>query len=133
VVLAPGAESPQDEGIVQPFERLDSHRYEHRAQVREFERTPEQRFDRMAFAMKALRLLRIPHTRVAVFPSRRLFIESGREFGSFPDSRWAMVGIPADASARSIVLALSEITPSNDGSHRLHVVWAAAERMERAH
>jgi hypothetical protein len=118
---------------VDPFERLDSHHYEYRAHVREFERSPEQRFDRVAFAIEALRLLRIPCTRVAVFTSRRLFVESGRELGSKPGARWAMVGIPADASARSIVLALSEITRSEDDLHGLPVAWAAAELMERAH
>jgi hypothetical protein len=118
---------------VDPFERLDSHRYEHRALIRDFERRPEQRFDRVAFAMKVLNLLRIPRTRVAVFSSRRLVVESGRELGSIPDSRWAMVGIPADASARSIVLALSDITRSDDDARGFHVAWAAAELMERAH
>ncbi|GEM_PF-2077740 len=114
------------------FERIDSHCYEHRAHERECERRPEQRFDRLAFAMKALRLLRIPRTRVAVFSSRRLVVEAGRDLGPLPDSRWAMVGIPADASARSIVLALSELTRVDD-SRRLHAAWAAAELMERAH
>ncbi len=98
-----------------PYERLDSQHYEHRAFIRDFERRPEQRFDRVAFAMKVLCLLRIPHTCVAVFSSCRLVVESGRELGSMPDSRWAMVGIPAD-DARG-----------------LHVAWAAAELMERAH
>jgi hypothetical protein len=118
---------------VDPFERLDSHCYEHRALIREFERSPEQRFDRVAFAIEALRLLRLPHTRVAVFSSRRLIIESGRELGSSPDARWAMVGIPADASARSIVLALSEITRSEHELQGLPLTWAAAELIERAH
>jgi hypothetical protein len=116
---------------VDPLERLDSHRYEHRASIRDFERSPEQRFDRVAFAVKVLGLLRIPHIRVALFASRRFVVESGRELGSNPDSRWAMVGIPADASARSIVLALSEIMRPAGEAHRLHVAWAAAEMVER--
>jgi hypothetical protein len=116
---------------VDPLEQLDTHRYEHRASIRDFERSPEQRFDRVAFAMKVLDLLRIPQIRVAVFSSRRLVVESGRELGSTPDSRWAMVGIPADASARSIVLAVSDIMRSAGEAHRLHVAWAAAERVER--
>ena len=116
-----------------PFEHLDSRRHERRAAIREFERSPEQRFDRVAFAIRVLHLLRIPHTRVAVFSSRRLVIETGQQWGSVPNSYWAMVGIPADASAHSIVLALSDIIRCDDDSHGLHVAWAAAELMQRAH
>ncbi len=115
------------------LEPLDPHHYEYREQVREFERTPEQRFDRVAFAIRALNLLQIPRMRVAVFASRRLHVEWGRQLGSSPDARWAMVGIPSDASARSIVLALSEITRSEGDLRDLSVVWAAAELMGRAH
>lgn len=116
-----------------PFEPFDSHRYEDRLDVREFARSPEQRFDRLAFAIRALRLLRIPNTRVAVFPSHRLTVDSGRELGAVPGSRWAMVGIPSDASARSIVTALSEIILTEDDSAGLQAAWAAAELMGRAH
>ena len=116
-----------------PSDPFDPHRYEDRLAVREFARSPEQRFDRLAFALNALRLLRIPQTRVAVFPSHRLSVASGRELGAAPGSRWAMVGIPSDASARSIVSALSEIIRTEEESKGLLAAWAAAELMERAH
>ena len=61
---------------------LDPHRYEERATIRAVDRSPEQRFDRLAFALRALRLLRVPQTRVAVYPSKRLTVQSGRELGS---------------------------------------------------
>jgi hypothetical protein len=118
---------------VYPLEPLfDSHRFEDRAAARDFQRSPEQRFDRITFAIRALGLLRFPRTRVAVFRSRRLTVESGRYLDGFPESRWAMVGIPSDASAQSIVLALSEIAQSNTESHGLPAALAAAELVERA-
>lgn len=116
-----------------PLESFDPHRYEDRATDRDFARSPELGFDRLAFAMHALRLLRMPRTRVAVFPSHRISVESGRELGAVADARWAMVGIPSDASPRSIVLALSEIARSSEDSSGLQAAWAAAEHMERAH
>ena len=99
----------QDAIDVYPLEPLfDSHRFEVHAAVRDFRRSPEQRFDRIAFAIQALGLLHFSQTRVAVFPSGRLTVESGQELGA-PEARWAMVGIPPDASAHSIVLALSAV------------------------
>jgi hypothetical protein len=122
----------QDTKNVYPLEPLfDSHRFEDRAEARDFQRSPEQRFDRLAFALKALDLLRFPQTRVAVFRSRRLTVESGRQLGGFPESRWAMVGIPSDASAQSIVLALTEIAQSSTESRGLPAALAAADLVQR--
>jgi hypothetical protein len=87
----------------------------------------------LAFAIHVLRLLQMARTRVAVFSSHRLFVDSGRELGGVAGSRWAMVGIPPDASARSIVLALSEIAQCAEDARGLQAAWAAAEGMERAH
>ncbi|HEY5955808.1 MAG TPA: hypothetical protein VIV60_04610 [Polyangiaceae bacterium] len=112
---------------------IDSRRFEDRTSVRTFVRSAEQRFDRLAFAIKALGLMGIKQTRVAVFPSRRLEVEAGRELGGAPEARWAMVGIPLDASARSIVLALAELARSMDESRGLQAALAAAEHLERAH
>ncbi|HMA94585.1 MAG TPA: hypothetical protein VKP30_17965 [Polyangiaceae bacterium] len=116
-----------------PFEPFDAHRYEHRVAVRELARSPEQRFDRLAFALKAVRLLRIPNIHLAVFPSHRLTLNSGRELDAVPGTRWVMVGVPSDASARSIVTALTELMRAEDDSEGLQAAWAAAELMERAH
>lgn len=116
-----------------PFEPFDSHRYEHHIAVHQLDRSPGLRFDRLAFALKAVRLLRIPKTRVAVFPSHHFTVSSGRELGALLGSSWVMVGIPSDASARSIVSALSVITLTEDDSAGLQAAWAAAELMERAH
>ena len=110
---------------------LDPHCYEERATSRAVRRCPDQRLARLAFALRALRLLKLPRTRVAVFPSRRLTAHSGRELGPVPEARWAMVGIPADATARSIVLALTEIAVSATATHALTAALAAADLTEQ--
>ena len=67
-------------------------------------------FDRIAFAMKALAVLR-PHMTVAVYPRRRrLHVERGRDLAREDGGRWAMVGIPPHASRHSIALALAELS-----------------------
>ena len=74
-----------------------------------FDRRPEQRFDRLAFTLELIGLLGPQALRVAVFRSKRLQVTQGRDLGRGPDARWAMVGVPKDASAESIALALTAI------------------------
>ena len=111
---------------------VDPHRYEERATSRAIDRRSGRRFDRLAFALRAVRLLQLPRTRVAVFPSNRLTVHAGREWGPVSELRWAMVGIPADATARSIVLALTEIATTETATHALTAALAAADHAERA-
>jgi hypothetical protein len=58
---------------------LHTFRYEVPRRAEACERRPEQRFDRLAFALEAVGLLRPRQTRVAVFPSSRLVVEEGRD------------------------------------------------------
>ncbi|MBK7582702.1 MAG: hypothetical protein IPI67_21210 [Myxococcales bacterium] len=72
--------------------------------------TSEEQFDRIQFAMRALRLLR-PKMTVAVYPRARSFsVERGRDLATEPSGTWAMLGIPADASRAHIALAIAELT-----------------------
>lgn len=74
--------------------------------------TSSEEFDRIAFAMRALRLLRPPMT-VAVYPrARALAVEQGRDLSTEPTGTWAMLGIPPDASRAHIALAVAELAPS---------------------
>ena len=88
---------------------LHTFRYEDPRRADDCERRPDQRFDRLAFALRAVGLLGPERTRVAVFTSSRLVVEEGRDLARGPGARWAMVGIPRDASAQSIVLALTRL------------------------
>jgi hypothetical protein len=67
-------------------------------------------FDRLAFAMRALQVLRPRATRVAVYPCRsELRVEQGRDLERGTSARWATVGIPPDASREHIAVALANL------------------------
>jgi hypothetical protein len=71
----------------------------------------QERFDRIAFALRALEILKPRSMTVAVFHGRfGLKIERGRDWGGGPDATWAMVSIPADATRENIILALTELS-----------------------
>jgi|CZKU01.1.fsa_nt_gi hypothetical protein len=84
---------------------------------RAVDETSEERFDRGAFARRAVELVRPRRTTVAICEgATRLRVESGRLWGRpqpvprDPDEsgeRWALLAIPADASRRAIALAVA--------------------------
>jgi hypothetical protein len=64
-------------------------------------------FDRIAFAEKALALVRPRGTTVALCVGhRRLCVEHGRQWGGAAGTRWAIVSVPPTASRRAIVNAI---------------------------
>jgi hypothetical protein len=75
------------------------------------EETSDERFDRAAFARRALDLIGTPGTTVAICEgARRLRVESGPLWGRRPPrERWAMLAISPTASRRAIALAVAEI------------------------
>jgi hypothetical protein len=81
---------------------------------REHERAVEdlsdERFDRGAFALRALALLRPARTTVAICEgAARMRVEHGPRWGR-PGETWAMLAIPRFASRRAIALAVAEIS-----------------------
>ncbi|MFT3764225.1 MAG: hypothetical protein QM820_01695 [Minicystis sp.] len=67
-------------------------------------------FDRIAFAMRALRRLKPKRMKVAVYEAvSSLHVESGRDFRRGEGATWAMVGIPPHASREHIAYALAEL------------------------
>ncbi len=69
-----------------------------------------ERFDRIAFAERALALLRPPRTRVALCEGRtRVRVEAGRAWGRATGERWAIVSVPPNASRRAIAVAVAEL------------------------
>jgi hypothetical protein len=105
---------------------LSPYRYEEHARAPDYERRSWQRFDRFAFALRALQLLIPPRTRIAVFRSNTLQVTQGIDLGRGPDARWVMLGIPADASAESIVLALTKIKGVGQHPYTLEASLRAA-------
>jgi len=70
-----------------------------------------ERFDRVAFALRAIEILKPRGMTVAVYQGRfELKIERGRQWAGPPDATWAMVSVPPDATREQIVLALAELS-----------------------
>ena len=110
---------------------LNAYRFEERSRASDYERHPWQRFDRVAFALRALRLLIPTDTRIAVFRSSRLQVTQGLDLARGPGARWVMLGIPWDASAESIVLALTELEGIGQHPYSLDATLNAAHRAGR--
>jgi hypothetical protein len=84
----------------------------------ELDITSAERFDRIAFTMHALRVLR-PRLTVAVYPrTRSLHVDKVRD-------HWATLGVPPDASREHIVLAVAEIAGIPNASLLVSLAIAA--------
>jgi hypothetical protein len=82
-------------------------------------------FDRIAFAMHALRLLRPPMT-VAVYERHAgLIPERGRDFQNPGRYSWAMLGIPPHASREHIAYAVAELADVEDVPYAVSLLLAA--------
>lgn len=99
--------------------------------IRRHDRSPGQVFDRLAFAARALDVLRPVATRVVLFPSRTLSVELGRDLRHGPDAHWAMVGIPKDASAEAIALTLTELAGAQAVPFALQSLLGVARSIEQ--
>jgi hypothetical protein len=67
-------------------------------------------FDRVGYAMRALRMLRPRGLTVAVREGRfGLTIEGGRDWGRGDEARWAVMSIPPDATREDIAIAVAEL------------------------
>ncbi len=68
-------------------------------------------FDRLAFAMRALDVLKPKNMKVVVYERiDDMHIERGRELRLGPSGSWATVGIPRHASREHIAVSLAELT-----------------------
>lgn len=102
------------------FEFVDPYRiYEHR--------DPDD-FDRLAFAMRALRVIRPHGMSVAVYRrSRDVSVERGCDLAC-DGATWAMVGIPAHASRETIAVALAELAGLGDSPYVVELLVAEGSR-----
>lgn len=72
--------------------------------------TSSEVFDRMAFAERALAMVRPARTRIALCEGARgVSVRSGRRWGRGPGARWAILTVPPDASRQAIALAVLEL------------------------
>jgi hypothetical protein len=89
-------------------------------------------FDRIGYAMRALRLLRPRGLTVAVRDGRfALSVERGRDWARSDGSGWAVLSIPPDATREQIVLAIAELAGIPRGAWTMDVLlsgeFSAAE------
>lgn len=83
-------------------------------------------FDRIAFAERALELVRPPRTTVAICEGdRRVSVSFGREWGKAPDARWAVLSVPRNASRRAIASAVLDLHDGTARAWALDVLLAA--------
>lgn len=87
------------------------------ARERAMVETSDERFDRVAFAQRAIAIVRPHRTRIAICQgARKLHVEHGRQWGGTPGERWAMLAIPPHASRRAIALAVAEIAGGHESA-----------------
>lgn len=85
-------------------------------------------FDRIAFAERALSLVRPKGTTVAIREGlRRVKLDSGRQWGGDPGERWAILSVPHDASRRAIAHAVLELGAGRAKPWALDVLLAVCE------
>jgi hypothetical protein len=91
----------------------------------------DERFDRLAFAERALRLVRPAHTTVALCagPSTgraRVKVEAGRAWGRGREGRerWAILSVPPTASKRAIAVAVAGLAGSSREPYVLDVLMS---------
>ena len=92
-----------------PWASLRDERRDYEDEDELAQRSPES-FDRVAFAERALALVKLRRTTVAICPgSRRVHVEAGRRWGGAPDERWAILSFPREASRRAIARAVLDL------------------------
>ncbi|MBS2016632.1 MAG: hypothetical protein JST00_27360 [Deltaproteobacteria bacterium] len=79
-------------------------------EVDDLAQTSTESFDRIAFAERAVALVRPREVTVAICEgSRRVRLTGGRQWGAPEGHRWAMLSVPRDASRRAIANAVLEL------------------------
>ncbi len=95
--------------------------------------TSAEAFDRVAFARRALSLVRskkAPELLRVVFceTAYRVRVETGRQWGQNAGERWAIVSLPAMASRRAIALAMASLASPPHEPYALDVLLNEATR-----
>jgi hypothetical protein len=89
-------------------------------------------FDRVAFAERALALVKPPRMTVAICEgSRRVRVLAGRQWGGEKGERWAILSIPYNASRRAIASAILELGVGPSRPFALDVLLGGVETAYR--
>lgn len=85
-------------------------------------------FDRIAFAHRAVALVRPPRTKVAICDgARSVQLDSGRAWGKGTDARWAVLSVPKNASRGAIARAVLGLAGGAPRPFALDVLMASCE------
>jgi hypothetical protein len=86
-------------------------------------------FDRVAFAWRAVALVKPPNMRVAIAEGggARVVVEKGRAWGRAEDARWAMLCVPPTASRRAIALAVATLSAQPPAPYVLDALFAGSD------
>ena len=93
---------------------------------RSFEAKDAEEFDRLEFAMQALRVLKPHRLTVAVYRGySELRVDTVRDLRGGDGARWAMVGVPAHATRAQIAHALADLAGVADVPFAIDVMLNA--------
>jgi hypothetical protein len=80
-------------------------------------------FDRIAFAMRALRLVKPPSMTVAVFEGRKAVrTDKGRNLRAGPGASWGIVSVPPHASRADIAVAVATLAGKSGDPYVLDLI-----------
>jgi hypothetical protein len=84
-------------------------------------------FDRLAFATRAVEIVRPKRMTVCVLEGKsKLSVSAGRAWGGHPEDAWAIVSIPKTASRRAIALAVCQLG-ARSGSEPYALDWLLSQ------
>lgn len=85
-------------------------------------------FDRIAFAHRAVALVRPPRTTVAICDGARgVRLDSGRAWGEGANARWAVLSVPKNASRSAIARAVLGLSDGAPRPFALDLLMASCE------
>lgn len=85
-------------------------------------------FDRLAYAHRAVALVRPPKTTVAICDgARAVRLDSGRAWGEGSGARWAVLSVPRNASRRAIARAVLGLADSGARPFALDVLLSSCD------
>lgn len=97
-------------------------------QVDDLSQVSSESFDRIAFAERALALVRPAGTTVAIRQGhRRVSVSAGRQWGARAGARWAILSVPRDASRRAIASAVLDLISGEPRAWALDVLMRVSE------
>jgi hypothetical protein len=83
-------------------------------------------FDRLAFAHRAVALVRPPRTTVAICDgARSVRLDSGRAWGGGHGARWAVLSVPQDASRSAIAHAVLGLADASSKPFALDLLMSS--------